>query len=287
MTPKTPEQIFRFAPSPNGFLHIGHAYSALFNWDMARKTNGKLLLRFEDIDDQRCSKEFETEILKDLEWLEVEWSGEIRRQSDHYDDYEIVLNQLDQLGVLYPSFLSRSKVQDALRTIPASWPSDPDGVPHYPGDEREWSKEKIKEAMATHERYSRRLDIKKANNNISEKILWLEKEKRVEADPLLWGDVVLGRSDCPASYNLCVVIDDAATGITNIVRGEDLYEATSVHILLQKLLGLPSPIYHHHRLICDDTGRKLSKSEGDVALSHWRKKGMSVQDIREHLGLEI
>lgn len=285
MSLEIPQQIFRFAPTPNGALHIGHAYSALLNFDMANKTQGKLLLRFEDIDTQRCSREYETAILKDLEWLRIEWSGDIRRQSDHFKEYESYLQKLENMDLLYPSFLSRSQIKDFVATAPASWPSDPDGVPHYPGEEKQWSEPQRKEAMASHENYAIRLDIQKAIDIVGEKLFWREQGSKTEGDASCWGDVLLGRESCPASYHLCVVIDDALAGVNHIVRGQDLFHATSLHCLLQKLLGFPQPHYHHHRLICDDNGRKLSKSQGDITLAQWRRKGMNVQDIREHLGL--
>jgi glutamyl-Q tRNA(Asp) synthetase len=284
--------VFRFAPSPNGFLHLGHALSALINQAMARHHRGLLLLRIEDIDATRCRPEFEEAIYRDLSWLGIAWEEPVRRQSEHLAEYEAALERLREMGLVYPAFLTRGEVRSLVavterRDIP--WPRDPDGAPLYPSNDRERSTAQRRELLAGGLRHAWRLDMGKALSTLSQPLTWQEdgdgETGRLAADPAQWGDVVLSRSDAPSSYHLSVVVDDAIQGITHVVRGQDLFHATSVHRLLQQLLGLPVPLYHHHRLVLGPDGRKLSKSDGSTGLSVLREQGLSAGDIRSRLGL--
>lgn len=280
--------VFRFAPSPNGVLHLGHALSALLNDEGAKATGGRLLLRMEDIDIGRCTPEFENAIYDDLAWLGLDWEKPVRRQSEHIDAYRAALDRLDALGLIYPAFLSRAEIK-AHAKINAPWPQDPDGAPHYPTFERHLDPEEARQRIKDGARHSLRLNMQKALSLLSEPLTLTEGEDNtiIIADPAAWGDVILWRWDAPSSYHLSVVVDDALQGVTHVVRGSDLYHATSVHRLLQSLLGLPAPHYHHHRLILGEDGRKLSKSEGASGLKALRDQGASPLDIRQRLGLEL
>jgi glutamyl-Q tRNA(Asp) synthetase len=282
--------VFRFAPSPNGYLHLGHALSALINFEMARAAGGRLLLRIEDIDRLRCRPEYEAAIYQDLAWLGIGWEEPVRRQSAHFDDYRAVLARLDGLGLLYPSFESRSEIAAlvAAREAQARWPCDPDGAPLYPGDARSLSPAKRRQQLASGRPYALRLDMSAAIARAGA-LTWSEGGDgaggMITATPQEWGDVVLARKDVPTSYHLAVVVDDARQGVTHVVRGQDLFRATSVHRLLQVLLGLGAPHYHHHRLVLDADGQKLSKSTRATALRSLRESGASPADIRRMIGL--
>ena len=284
--------VFRFAPSPNGLLHLGHALSALVNYDMARKAGGRLLLRIEDIDLTRCRPEFETAIYADLAWLGIEWEAPVRRQSEHFDEYRAALERLEREGLIYPAFESRGEIARLIAAREAAggtWPIDPDGAPLYPGLARELAPDE-RARRRTREPYALRLDLEKALARIDRPLFWMEtgdgETRKIAARPELWGDVILGRKETPASYHLAVVIDDALQGVTHVVRGRDLYQTTAVHRLLQELIGLPAPIYHHHRLVLDESGKKLAKSTGSTALQALRKSGAMPADIRRRVGLE-
>ncbi len=284
--------VFRFAPSPNGPLHLGHALSAFLNRDMAQAAGGRLLLRIEDIDLTRCTPEFEQGICTDLEWLGIGWEKPVRRQSDHFADYQAALKTLIDRGLAYPAFLTRGEVKARVAAVEAGgdpWPRDPDGSPLYPPDDRERSEDERQAMLAAGIRHAWRLDMMKALDLIGETLFWKEtgdgETGQIAADAASWGDVILSRSDAPSSYHLSVVIDDALQGVTHVVRGLDLYHATAVHRVLQALLALPAPIYHHHRLITDADGRKLSKSNGDTGLAELRAGGVTADDIRHLLGL--
>jgi glutamyl-Q tRNA(Asp) synthetase len=289
-----PPPVFRFAPSPNGSLHLGHALSALLNADMARAAGGRLLLRIEDIDEARCRVEFEAAIYEDLAWLGIEWEKPVWRQSEHYDDYRTALARLDAMGLVYPSFESRAEVAARVikREKKAPWPRDPDGVPLYPGDAKQMPATERARRMATAEPYALRLDMAAAIARAGP-LTWSESGQgptgetgTVAADPAAWGDVILARKDTPTSYHLAVSVDDAAQGVTEVVRGRDLFHATSVHRLLQALLGLPAPRYHHHRLILDAGGNKLSKSTAATGLRELRAAGATPAEIRRLVGLD-
>ena len=286
-------RILRFAPSPNGYLHLGHAYSALLNHDMARELGGRLLLRIEDIDRERSRPEFEAAIYEDLAWLGISWLEPVRRQSEHFADYEIALEKLDALRLLYPSFESRSEIAAlvAERERNGRWPRDPDGAPLYPGRGRKLTAAERKRRVEAGEAYALRLAIDAAVMQTGV-LTWSEAGRgphdqagTVTAAPLMWGDVVVARKDMPTSYHLAVTVDDALQGVTDVVRGQDLFWSTSIHRLLQALLGLPEPVYHHHRLILDADGRKLSKSTEAKSLRDLRAGGATPQDIRRMVGL--
>jgi glutamyl-Q tRNA(Asp) synthetase len=281
--------VFRFAPSPNGYLHLGHALSALVNFDMARAAGGRFLLRIEDIDAARCRPHYEQAIYEDLAWLGITWEEPVRRQSAHLDDYRAALGRLD--GLLYPSFETRGEIARlvAERERHAPWPRDPDGAPLYPGDARSLAAAERRRRMEAGEPYALRLDMAAALARTGA-LSWIEidcggKTTPVAASPQMWGDVVLARKETPTSYHLSVVIDDAEQGVTHVVRGQDLFAATSVHRVLQALFALAAPIYHHHRLILDADGQKLSKSTRATALRALRETGASSADIRRMVGL--
>ena len=283
--------VFRFAPSPNGYLHLGHALSALLNFEMARAAGGRFLLRIEDIDAARCRPEFEQAIYDDLAWLGIAWEEPVRRQSAHLDDYRAALARLGRL--VYPSFESRGEIARlvAERERDGPWPRDPDGAPLYPGDARALPDAERRKRIDAGAPYALRLDMVAARAQAGP-LAWTEtgagpggETGTVAAAPQLWGDVVLARKETPTSYHLSVVIDDALQGVTHVVRGQDLFSASGVHRLLQVLLDLPGPCYHHHRLILDAAGHKLSKSTRATALRALRDDGASAADIRRMLGL--
>jgi glutamyl-Q tRNA(Asp) synthetase len=289
-----PPPVFRFAPSPNGTLHLGHALSALLNADMARAAGGRLLLRIEDIDEARCRPEFEAAIYEDLAWLGIEWEKPAWRQSEHYDDYRAALRMLDAMGLVYPSFESRAEIAALVveREKKAPWPRDPDGVPLYPSDAKHMPLAERARRMASPEPYALRLDMAAAIARAGP-LTWSESGQgpagetgTVAADPAAWGDVILARKDAPTSYHLAVSVDDAAQGVTAVVRGRDLFHATSVHRLLQALLGFPAPRYHHHRLILDAGGNKLSKSTSATCMRELRAAGATPAEIRRLVGLD-
>jgi glutamyl-Q tRNA(Asp) synthetase len=284
--------LFRFAPSPNGYLHLGHALSALVNADMARAAGGRLLLRIEDIDRTRCRPQYEAAIYQDLAWLGLTWEQPVRRQSEHFAAYRAALDRLTAMGLVYPSFESRAEIARlvAAREQTGPWPRDPDGAPLYPGTAKRLSADERRHRMAG-EPYALRLDMAAALARAGE-LDWTETGRgphgetgRVPAAPARWGDVVLGRKETPTSYHLAVVIDDALQGVTDVVRGEDLFWSTGVHRLLQALLDLPVPTYHHHRLIRDAEGRKLAKSTRATGLRELRAQGRTPADIRRLVGL--
>src|SRR6516225_345693 len=290
-----PLPVFRFAPSPNGYLHLGHALSALINFDMARAVGGRFLLRMEDIDQARCRPHFEMAICEDLSWLGVRWEEPVRCQSAHFETYAATLARLDSLGLIYPSFESRGEITRMIaereRANGAPWPRDPDGSPLYPGNARSLSAAERTARMQSGEPYALRLDMAAAMARAGP-LSFQEtgsgpqgQAGAVLASPQSWGDVVLARKETPTSYHLSVVVDDAHQGVTHVVRGQDLFWATSVHRLLQDLLGLTAPVYHHHRLILDASGQKLSKSTRATALRWLREAGTSAADIRRMVGL--
>jgi glutamyl-Q tRNA(Asp) synthetase len=291
------QPVLRFAPSPNGHLHLGHALSALINDAMARAVGGRFLLRIEDIDATRCRPEFESAILEDLAWFGLAWEQPVRRQSGHFDDYAQALARLEALGLIYPSFESRAEIARlvAERSTKgprnAPWPRDPDGAPLYPGAAKQLSADQRQSRIAAGEPYALRLDMNAAVARTGA-LTWVETgadrqdpHDTLMAQPESWGDVVLARKETPTSYHLAVVVDDALQGVTHVVRGQDLLQATSVHRVLQALLGLPTPLYHHHRLIVDAEGRKLAKSTQATALRELRAQGSRPDDIRRLIGL--
>jgi glutamyl-Q tRNA(Asp) synthetase len=284
--------VFRFAPSPNGYLHLGHALSALLNFDLARQTGGRFLLRIEDIDATRCNGEFEAAIYEDLAWLGIIWETPVRRQSEHLEDYRRAVEKLAARGLLYPSFESRAEIARlvAQRETSQSWPRDPDGALLYPGVAKSLLPEERARLIESGAPYALRLDMAAACACAGD-LVWTEHGEGpngetgpVAARPQAWGEVILARKETPTSYHLSVVIDDALQGVTEVVRGHDLFWSTGVHRLLQQLLDLPEPAYRHHRLILDDTGRKLSKSTQATGLRELRAQGATPADIRHLVG---
>jgi glutamyl-Q tRNA(Asp) synthetase len=285
--------VFRFAPSPNGYLHLGHAYSALLNFDLARQAGGRFLLRIEDIDPARCRPEFEAAVYEDLAWLGIAWETPVRRQSEHLSDYRDAVEKLSAQGLVYPSFESRAEIAKlvAEREALAPWPRDPDGAPLYPGAAKSLSADTRARLLESGAPYALRLDMAAACARAGD-LGWIERGEgpdgetgAVSARPEAWGDVILARKETPTSYHLSVVIDDALQGVMEVVRGEDLFWSTSVHRLLQQLLDLPEPAYRHHRLILDAEGRKLSKSTEATGLRELRAAGATPAEIRRLVGL--
>jgi glutamyl-Q tRNA(Asp) synthetase len=289
--PASAQPVLRFAPSPNGRLHLGHALSALTNERFAQAMGGRLLLRIEDIDRERCRPALDTALREDLAWLDITFEDGIRRQSEHFGDYRAALDDLRQRGLVYPCFCSRQEVKAAAAARAAEtgepWPTDPDGAPLYPGTCRGAPAEG--DAVADTTLHVLRLDVERALAVAGEDLRYgLFDEKgaveTVAAQPRRWGDVVLARKDVPTSYHLSVVVDDALQGVTHVVRGRDLEAATDIHVLLQRLLGLPTPLYHFHGLLADAEGRKLAKSRGSRSLADLRAEGVTAAQIRHDLG---
>ncbi|QPC90709.1 tRNA glutamyl-Q(34) synthetase GluQRS [Mesorhizobium sp. INR15] len=286
---------FRFAPSPNGDLHLGHAYSALLNQRLAKAMGGRLLLRIEDIDTVRCTPEFEAGIFRDLEWLGFDWEKPVRRQSRHFGEYQAVLDRLIRDELVYPAFMSRGEIRAFIADSEKrgrDWPHDPDGVPLYPAADKALPARERSRRIAEGAAFAWRLDVEAALARAAKGLSWTEftdetlsATRPVEARPQDWGDVIVARRDIPTSYHLAVVTDDALQGISHVVRGQDLYAATGVQRLLQDILGLGAPSYHHHRLIPGPDGRKLSKSLGDSGLAALREAGVSPEGIRKLVGL--
>lgn len=285
-----PQPIFRFAPSPNGHLHLGHALSALINDAQAQAIGGQFLLRIEDIDPGRSRRAFIDAIYDDLKWLGLSWPEPVLHQSTRFATYRKAAAKLEDMGLLYPCFATRSQIKAAAD--PAK--CDPDGAPLYPGLHKTSSAEEIERHKANNEPFALRLDMEKAitaARNITGTPTLTYRARSasgtistVTAHPERWGDAVIMRKDVDASYHLAVVVDDAFQNITHVTRGQDLAAATDIHSLLQILLGLPQPLYHHHRLLTDDTGQKLAKSTKSLSLRALRDAGHSPSDIRRMIG---
>ena len=283
--------VFRFAPSPNGALHLGHALSALTGFELAQRCGGRFLVRIEDIDTNRARPEYVQGIFDDLTWLGIDWEEPVLTQSEHFPDYLAAAEKLRSLGVLYPCFATRNEIVAAADRGRL----DPEGALIYPGLWRERSAEDVELERARGQPFALRIDMQRAINLVRDKLggaalSFTEFDSTgalriVEADPARWGDILVLRKEMPASYFLAVVIDDARQGITHVTRGMDLCAATDAQRVLQVLLDLPQPIYHHHKLILDAAGRKLSKSRGDTSLAHLRSEGASPAHIRRLLGL--
>ena len=271
----------RFAPSPTGRLHLGHAYSALLAHDFARARDGAFRVRIEDIDPGRVRPEFVDFILEDLAWLGLAWDGEILFQSQRLDLYSRALDRLRAQGLLYPCFCTRKAIAAEI-AVSASAPHGPDG-PVYPGTCRRMGKAE-REQLAAQQPHAWRLDMTAAATILGEGALsWCNDDQEIAADPERFGDVVLARKDAPASYHLAVTVDDAAQGITDIVRGDDLFEATHVHRLLQALLGLPTPRYHHHPVLLGESGQRLAKRNGAPTIAALRAAGTDPQALVDNL----
>lgn len=254
--------VFRFAPSPNGYLHLGHAYSALLNAQMAAASGGRLLLRIEDTDESRSRPEFVQAIFEDLAWLGLSWEEPARIQSQHFADYESNLVRLWNMGAIYPCFCSRKKAQ-ALPT------RDPDNQQHYGGTCRALPRQEAEDRIARGDIHGWRVDMGRVGNPAA----------------AVWGDAMIAKRHVGSSYHIAVVTDDALQGVTDVVRGRDIEPATPLHMLLQGLLGLPTPHYVHHDLVRDTAGQKLSKSIASTSLRQLRSQGVTPEDIRRRLAL--
>jgi len=274
--------VTRFAPSPTGYLHLGHAHAALAGWRAAREAGGRFLLRIEDIDPVRCRPQFTAAILEDLAWLGLGWDGPVRIQSEHLPEYRVALGALEARGLLYPCFCTRA---DIAREIAAAGhaPHGPDG-PLYPGTCRLLPRTERAARLARGDPYALRLDMSAALSVLSAPLSCLEHGERVPCHPERFGDVVLARKDIPASYHLCVTHDDALQGVTLVTRGEDLRPSTDVHRLLQALMGWPEPAYAHHALLTDASGRRLAKRDRAATLRSLREAGCSPAEVLEKAG---
>ena len=270
--------VLRFAPTPNGYLHLGHALSALRNAEIAARLGGRLLLRFEDIDPERCRPEYEAAAHEDLDWLGLSFETPPRRQSEHAADYAAALAKLKRRGLAYPCYCTRGQLAALGQG------RDPDGAALHRGRCVAVSETQTRARLAQGEPCNWRLDLDAALA-LTPPLVWREfgegeEGGDVAAEPRLWGDVLIGAKARPAVYHLAVVVDDAIQGVTDVVRGLDLKPSTSVHRLLQSLLDLPAPRYRHHRLVLGPDGRKLSKSAGSPSLRDLRAAGMSAEDVR-------
>ncbi|VAV92671.1 Glutamyl-Q tRNA(Asp) synthetase [hydrothermal vent metagenome] len=273
------EIVVRFAPSPNGLLHLGHAYAAILAHDYARERGARFLLRIEDIDTARSKPEFVDAIFADLLWLGLDWDGEVIFQSDRFDDYAVAVERLKRRGLLYPCFCSRSEIRVAQEKHGKKQGAD---GPIYPGTCRNIDASGAAARMKM-EAHSWRLDVDKAHA-ITGQLQWHDEQLGLQlADPSSLGDVVLVPKDTPVSYHLAVTVDDARDAVTDVVRGMDLFASTHIHRLLQGLLDLPTPKYVHHGLLLDETGSKLAKSRASSSLSQLRKAGENGKRLAEKL----
>jgi glutamyl-Q tRNA(Asp) synthetase len=272
--------VTRFAPSPTGYLHMGHACSALIAWRRARQAGGRFLLRIEDIDPARCRPEFARAIEQDLAWLGLDWDGPVRVQSAHLPEYRASLAALLARGLLYPCFCTRADIQREIADS-ATAPHAPDGSAVYPGTCRHLSSAERTRRIAAGERHALRLHMAHALACVAEPLAFEEDgEGVIICAPERFGDVVLARKDAPASYHLCVTHDDTLQGVTLVTRGEDLKPATDLHRLLQALMGWPAPRYAHHRLLTDEAGRRLAKRDQATTLRAMRERGVSPELVR-------
>jgi glutamyl-Q tRNA(Asp) synthetase len=270
--------VTRFAPSPTGELHLGHAFSALIAWQRARAAGGAFLLRIEDIDIRRCKREYETAILADLRWLGLDWDGEVRRQSAHFPTYGRVLDGLGARGLVYPCFCTRTDIASEVAASGHA-PHGPDG-PLYPGTCRHLTAGERQLRITGGEEFCLRLDATRAAVEAGPYDFSDEGRGRIEGQPLLFGDVVLARKDTPTSYHLAVTVDDHLQGVTLVTRGEDLFPSTHVHRLLQCLLGYDAPQYAHHPLLTDENGRRFAKRDRSLTLRALRESGRSAEEVR-------
>jgi glutamyl-Q tRNA(Asp) synthetase len=274
--------VTRFAPSPTGYLHLGHVRSASEGWRAARQAGGRFLLRIEDIDHTRCRAEYETAILEDLAWLGLAWDGPVRRQSEHFEDYRNALSRLEADGLLYPCFCTRREIQAEI-TRAGGAPQGEMGAP-YPGTCRHLSAAQRAQRRRDMPDYAWRLDVAAALARTGPLDFVEEgqgRPRQIQADPAPLGDVVLARKEVPTSYHLAVTVDDALQGVTLVTRGADLFAATPVHRLLQALLALPTPRYRHHPLLTDSTGRRLAKRDRALTIRVMRASGMTADEVLE------
>lgn len=285
MPPLEAAFLTRFAPSPTGLLHLGHAYSALTTWRAAQEANGRFLLRIEDIDHTRCRPEYETAIYEDLAWLGLRWEQPVRRQSDHFEDYATAIDRLRAIGVLYRCFRTHREIAEAS----ASAPHAKDDAPVYFGPDQPHSADEEASLLESGKPFAWRLSIRYSQELLGEEFARLMfKEIRsgsnaehviVRAHPEFCGDVILARKDTPASYHLCVVHDDALQGVTHVIRGEDLRPSVHIHVLLQRLLGYPTPVYQHHPLLVGEDGKRYAKRDRSLTLASLRTQGWSAREV--------
>ena len=274
--------VTRFAPSPTGRLHLGHAYSALYSAETARRDGGRFLLRIEDIDRTRCRPEFEAAILEDLAWLGLDWEEPVRRQSDHMDDYRDALGRLRELGVVYPCFCTRRDIRREIARAGAA-PHGREG-PLYPGTCRHLAEAERDMRIAAGDAFALRLDAARAAA-LCGPLSFDDRERgRIDVDPAREGDAVVARKDIATSYHLSVVVDDALQGVTCVTRGEDLLEATHIHRVLQHLLDLPAPAYAHHPLLVGADGKRFAKRDKAKTIAALRKEGHTPEAVREMAG---
>ena len=272
--------VTRFAPSPTGRLHIGHAYSALFAARAAAP--GRFLLRIEDIDTGRCRPEFEDAIFEDLDWLGLAWESPVRRQSRHMADYRAALGKLNENNLLYPCFCTRKEILDEIARA-GDAPHGPDG-PLYPGTCRDLARDARESRIAAGEAYALRLDMARAADAAGPLTFADRAHGTVTVDGPGGGDAVLARKDSPASYHLAVSVDDAIQGVGLVTRGEDLLHATHIQRILQTLLGLPEPEYHHHKLLVDEDGRRFAKRDQALTIQALREAGRGPAEVRAIAG---
>jgi len=282
--PGDPPPVTRFAPTPSGYLHLGHAYSALLAWEAARVAGGSFLLRIEDIDQARCRAEFEQGIHEDLRWLGLDWDGPVRRQSVHLDVYREAIDHLERQGVLYPCFCTRRQIRAEIANAGQA-PHGPAGEAVYPGICRSLTEAERHRRIDGGEPFALRLDVTRALE-LTGPLTWHDlRAGTMRAAPEALGDVVLSRKDAPTSYHLAVSVDDGLQGVTLVTRGEDLFHATHVHRLLQALIGLPTPRYYHHNLIADSNGLRMAKRNRAVTLRTLRHSGRRPDEIWSLIGL--
>jgi glutamyl-Q tRNA(Asp) synthetase len=272
----------RFAPSPTGLLHLGTVHSALFAWKQARAAGGRFILRIEDIDTGRCLPEYETQILRDLEWLGLDWDGPVLRQSERTEVYSEFLHVLEEGSLIYPCFCTRKEILAEIASAPSA-PQGPDG-PVYPGTCKHLPWRDAKRRMEEGEPYALRLHMDRAVGMTGPLTFHDQRFGEMAVDGLSCGDIVLCRKETPSSYHLSVTVDDAMQFITHVTRGEDLLNATSIHRILQTLFALPAPQYHHHALLLDEDGNRLSKREKSIAIAALREDGLSPAEIRALAG---
>lgn len=283
MSKKAPIFKTRFAPSPTGELHLGHAYSALRAYDAAIKVGGRFILRIEDTDFGRCRPEFTDQLLEDLAWLGVEWETPVRFQSQHFEEYDAAIIRLWDMGVLYRCFKTRKEMEEAALSAPHGFRDGIDGITIS----TQISQAEEEDRISSGEPFALRLSAQKAYDYLNQPKLFFHDEihDKTEVNPFINGDIILARKDNKASYHLCAVHDDALQGISHIIRGEDLLQATHIQIVLQKLLGFETPIYHHHALIKDENGMRLAKRDKSQTLRFLRENGITPTQIRERLGM--
>jgi glutamyl-Q tRNA(Asp) synthetase len=281
LTESAMKYVTRFAPSPTGYLHAGHAYSASLAFQKAQESGGRFILRLEDIDQTRCRREFEEGIYEDLTWIGLSWEQPVRRQSEHMDDYAAVLEKLHDDGLIYPCFCTRREIAAEIARSDSA-PHGPGG-PLYPGTCRHLSDDARADNFEQNKPYALRFDMQEALTRVDvSKLFFQEIEKgMIQCDPLPFGDAILARKDTPTSYHLSVVLDDALQGINLVVRGQDLFMATHLHRLLQHLLSLPTPHYMHHGLVSDMKGQRLAKRHNASTLRHMREEGYGQNDIQK------